>query len=121
MIKLIGLDDTDLSTAIRNLSPLYYKGIRVENELLDGTTHLQIIGDPQPYRIFEVLVNESQAANLSEIYMTGERAKLIVDDKYYTGFTTQPSWERITPRYRDPNRIWYTSSITLSITEEGSI
>ncbi|WP_409229199.1 hypothetical protein [Gudongella sp. SC589] len=121
MIKLVELDGTDLSTAIRNLSPIYYKGIRVENELLDGTTHLQIIGDPQPYRVFEVLVTESQAARLGEIHMTGEKAKLIVDDKYYTGFTTQPSWERITPRYRDQNRIWYTSSITLSITEEGSI
>lgn len=121
MIQLSSITNEKLSEGIRNLSTEQFENITIENKLLDGTTHIQIIGTPAKFLTFEVLANHNQSSDINEAQSIGEKLKLTVDSKYYIGFVSKPSWERFSSRYQNPERIFYTTSIRLDITEEGTI
>ena len=121
MIQLTNLSSEVLSTRIRNLSPMEYDVIMIENKLLDGSMHLQTIGDPQAYKTFEILCNDPQVALINQAWYLGQQLKLIEDDKYYIGFITKPDWQRFNYRHPEPNYRYYTASARINITEEGSI
>ena len=40
MIRLYDLSDNVLSKGIKSLSPILYDGIKIENQLLDGSMHI---------------------------------------------------------------------------------
>ena len=121
MIQLSSIENVKLSEGIRNLSPELYDNITVENKLLDGTKHIQIIGTPAKYLTFEVLANHNQTSAINEAQSIGEKLKLTIDSKYYIGFVNKPTWERFSPRNPNPERVFYTTSLRIDVTEEGSI
>lgn len=121
MIKLYDLSDKELSKGIKSLSPILYDGIQIENKLLDGTSHIQIIGDPQRYVTFEILANQNQVDNINSITSQGGPLKLRVDNKYYIGYCYVSDWQRITIRHANELNRWYTSNIKIMISSEGVI
>lgn len=122
MIYLTNKHNDKLSKGIKDLSPIQYESIQVKNKLLDGSYHIQTIGDPASYIEFVILSNHNQVATISQAQAIGEALKLIVDDKYYIGLLDdRPQWKRITMRYKDADNIYYTSPIRININEVGDI
>lgn len=121
MIKLFDLSDNALSRGIKSLSPILYDGIKIENKLLDGSTHVQTIGTAQQYLTFDILANHNQVNYINNADSIGETLKLIVDDNYYIGFCSVPDWQRVTKRYANETDRVYTTSAKLVISESGVI
>lgn len=122
MILLEDLNNTKLSYGIRDLSPLQYDTIQVKNKLLDGSYHIQTIGEPLKYITFEILSNHNQVDLLNQAEYKGEELRLIIDDKFYVGMLdSKAEWTRLILRRGDPINTLYTAKLQLNISEEGSI
>lgn len=121
MIKLFDLLGNSLSKGIKNISPILYEGIRIENPLLDGTTHIQTIGEAKKYFNFEILADNGQVDGINYANSQGSKLKLVVDDKYYIGFAYVSEWQRITIRHKTESNRWYTSAVKFAINEEGTL
>lgn len=122
MILLEDLNNTKLSYGIRDLSPVMYDTIQIKNKLLDGSNHIQIIGNPMMYFTFEILSNHNQVDLINLAESRGEPLRLIIDDKFYIGMFDSPAeWKMIILRRGDPLNTLYTAKIQLNISEEGSI
>lgn len=122
MILLEDLNNTKLSYGIRDLSPLQYDTIQVKNKLLDGSYHIQTIGEPLKYITFEILSNHNQVDLLNQAEYKGEELRLIIDDKFYVGMLdSKAEWTRLILRRGDPINTLYTATLQLNISEEGSI
>lgn len=121
MIKLYDLSNKELSKGIKNLSPILYESIQIENDLLDGSQHIQTIGTPRKYKTFEILANQNQVDDINSAVSIGQPLKLIVDNKYYVGFCKTSDWQRLTKRYVNETDRYYTNSIKFTISSEGII
>lgn len=121
MIGLFDLQENTLSKGIKSLSPILYDGIKIENKLLDGTLHIQTIGDAQRYFTFELLSNHIQVDLLNSINAQGGRVKAIIDGDYYIGYCYTEDWERITIRHAQESDRYYVTSARFVIWESGVI
>lgn len=110
-----------LSWGLRNVSPLMVESIIVENKLLDGSNHVQTIGDGLRYYQFEILCNEINADLITIAQSQGGLFRLELDEKYFIGYISKPDWERETGREKVKEKRIYASDIKFTITEEGSI
>ncbi len=122
MIRLENSQNKVLSRGIKDISPIQYESIQVKNKLLDGTFHIQTIGDPLKYIEFEILSNHDQVDLINKAEHQGEPLKLILDSKYYKCLLEEkPDWQRITMRYKESKNRYYTAKIRLNINEEGIV
>jgi len=121
LIKLLDLSNKQLSKGIKSLSPVLYDGIKIENTLLDGSLHIQTIGEPQEYINFDVLANHNQVDDINYLNSLGGQLKLIVDDKYYIGHLYVSGWERVTVRHTNELNRLYTSNVKLVISQSGVV
>lgn len=114
MIKLINSNNIDLSIAIKNLSPRQYEPLQVVNNLLDGTLHVQILGEASSYYTFDILASANQVGLIDIARNKGEVIKLLVDsDEISVLIIEKPEWARMTSRQADTRL--YTSSIKAEV------
>ena len=121
MIRLYDLSDNVLSKGIKSLSPILYDGIKIENKLLDGSLHIQTIGEAQRYFTFELLANHVQVDRINSINAQGGRLKVIIDGDYHIGYCYTEDWGRITTRYIDESDRCYITSVRFVIWESGVV
>ncbi len=122
MIRLINLQDKTLSRGIRSLSPMQYDTIQIKNRLLDGSYHVQMIGEPAKSFTFEILSNQDQVNKINIAESIGENLRLIIDDKAYIGLIDKAlNWKRVILRYKDENSTYHTASIKFNIQSEGVV
>jgi len=101
------------------VSPPKYESIQKKNKLLDGSYHIQIIGEPLKYIEFTVIANQYQVEKIDLIETVGERLKLIEYNNAYIGLINEPiKWIRITQGYKDKIRRLFEASIRINIKEE---
>lgn len=122
MILLENLNHVKLSNGIKDLSPIMYDTIHVKNKLIDGSYHIQTIGNPIKYRTFEILSNYNQVDLINLAESKGEPLRLIENDRYYIGMLDDVvDWSRFLHRRSSKSETLYTAKIQLNISEEGSI
>ena len=121
MIKLYKTDGTLLSYAIREMTPMMVDSLMVENRLLDGSIHVQTIGDGYRYYEFELVSNENQIDMITQIQSEGGLFRLELDGSYYIGFIDTPKWKRETVRTLNKEGRLFSTSITFKIKEDGLI
>lgn len=122
MIFLESLEGEKLSYGVRDLSPVLYDSIQVKNKLLDGSYHIQNIGEPMRYFTFEVLANHIQVDLINLAECRSEPFRLIIDDKFYMGLLDEvPDWTRLVLRRNDPLNTFYSAKLRLNVSEEGVI
>ncbi len=122
MIRLENSQNKVLSRGIKDISPIQYESIQVKNKLLDGTYHIQTIGEPLKYIEFEILSNHDQVDLINMAEHQGEPLRLTLDNKHYEGLLEEkPDWQRITMRYKESKYRYYTAKIKLNINEEGIV
>lgn len=122
MITIQRFDGQSLCLGLRNVSPVTYGGITIKNKLLDGSMHIQTIGDPIKYKTFMALANGSHVTMLNLMEARGEPLKLIEDDKYYVGLIDAPiKWDRVSSWYGDKTKERHKGDIKIAIQSEGVI
>lgn len=116
MIELRATNGQVLSLAIRNLSPEKLEGQVVKNRLIDGSYHIQTIGEPSKTREFEILANETQVEKINRAEATGEEIVLQIDETIHRGLIGElPVWTRLTLRHNDPGERRYTSALIINL------
>jgi len=121
MIRLYDLENNLLSKGIKSLSPILYDGIKIENQLLDGSLHIQTIGDPQRYFNFELLANHTQVDVINNINAQGGRLKVVIDGDYYEGYCNTEDWQRITMRHLEESDRYYTTTVKFIVWQSGVV
>lgn len=120
MIYLENFQGKKLSKGIRDLSPIQYDAINIKNRLLDGSYHIQTIGNPSKYVTFDILANHNQVDLINISESRGEELKLLVNLKAYIGILDEALiWSRITARYANLNDVYYIARARLNIIKEG--
>lgn len=122
MIVLQSLTGEVLSLGIRNVTPLYYESIKIKNKLLDGSCHVQTVGDPIKYKDFIALADGDQTEMLNHMEAVGEPLKLIEGSKYYIGMIdAQIKWDRKSGWYADKKWERHQGQIKMNIQSEGVV
>ncbi|QGT99497.1 hypothetical protein SYNTR_0904 [Candidatus Syntrophocurvum alkaliphilum] len=121
-IRIENINQERLSEIVKHVSPIQYKSIKIRNQLLDGSYHTQIIGEPLKSINFKVIANQDQVEKINRLETNGENIKLIEYDRTYIGEIGNPiSWERLTIGYKERNRRLYEGDCILNIVEEGEV
>lgn len=91
--KLYNIND-DLLTDIVEQSIVNLQPIHIINNVLDGSPHIQVIGDPSKNIDIACLIYEPFKTQLDNIYARGEPVKLVKQGKWYKGLITEfGKWE----------------------------
>jgi len=92
-----------------------YEIQEVPNTLLDGTLHIQTVGNPARVCDVSLVVTSVAAKNNIDTYKSLKTpVKVTADGNYYTGtIRGSPKWEKLAPAT-------YKTSFTLIVTEEGA-
>ena len=108
-----------MSVAIFDLIP-DIDGNRIVNVLLDGTMHIQTVGDPLKTVRFDCVSTTNNIDAINQIYFEGEPVRVEFDKKYYTGRIMQKSeWE--VELFGEYDERLYRSEITILVELEGAI
>lgn len=111
-----------LSTAIRNVTPIRFESIRIENKLLDGSLHLQTIGIPLKYITFDILANHTEIELLHHAAAIAEVVELTFEGKKFRGILKDMNEVRISAWSELKHKVFYIANgIRLDIVEEGLI
>jgi|GEM_PF-2396597 len=107
MNQLMTLEGGVLTRIIEDASLVELDSIQIKNRLLDGTFHVQTIGDPQKSVSVSAYVNGIQAKLINQYQASGQSLRLIIDEEVHTGFIDEPiTWGRKTPK-RSSETMWY--------------
>lgn len=120
MIFLKRENGTIITSGIRNLSPLMMDSTIIENKLIDGSTHLQTIGEPAGYYTFDILASHLQTGLINTARATVEPLILVVGDEEIRGFIKNAEWERANNRFHDTDKLFYIAN-GVRFELEGSI
>lgn len=122
MIRIETLEGEVLSEVCKDVSPPKYESIQKKNKLLDGSYHIQIIGNPLKYIEFIVISNQIQVEKIDLLETCGEKIRLIEHERIYTGFIDgQVDWKRQTIGYTNRVRKLYEGRLKIIIQEEGTL
>lgn len=120
MIRIETLDGQVLSKICKEVSPIKYESIVKKNKLLDGSYHIQIIGDPTKYVEFNIIANELQVEKINLMETLGNPIVLIDNDREFIGLIDNKiDWNRITIGYIDRNKRLYEANIKIIETNVG--
>jgi len=115
MNQFLTVSNVVLSENIGKIDPPEYENLEVVNITLDGQPHVQTTGSPLKSIRFDILSTSEQVDQINLLKSQGSRFKLVKGSVVYTGLLLdKPIWNRITTDF-------HTSSIKLSIKEEGAL
>ena len=120
MNRLETLSGDTLTIMCTDISLPLYESIKVENKLLDGSLHIQTIGNPLKKFQVEVVCTKYNAEKISEMTNTVEEIYFFRELKRYRGIIrNQINWAKIETYKGDTTK--YQGEIEFIIFEEGSI
>lgn len=119
MIRLETSTGIILSKILKEVSPIEYSSNRQVNRLLDGSYHVQIIGNPLRKIQGVIISTFNQADLINSLVDQGTPMVLIFLDKKYLGFIDEGiSWKRINFAHGDKDRSLFEGKIMMVIKEE---
>jgi len=115
MAGLYTTTDTLITSHVTSVIP-DYEALEVENRLLDGSFHVQTIGQPARTCAVDLIVTSVTAKNSIDTYKSIKTpVKVTGDGKYYIGtIRGVPQWTKNAPGI-------YQTSFVLLVTEEGTV
>lgn len=122
MIRLETSTGLVLSKILKEVSPIEYSSNKQVNRLLDGSYHVQIIGNPLRKIQGVIISTFNQADLINSLVDQGTPMVLIFLDKKYSVFIDEGiSWKRINFAHGDKDRSLFESKVTMVIKEEMPI
>ena len=119
MIRLERTNGEVLSRILREVSPIRYESIRKVNKLLDGTYHVQIIGQPLMSIDASIISSHNQADELNELIDQGTPLVLIFLDRKYLVYIDEPiQWKRISFAHGNMDKSYFEGKVKMLIKEE---
>ena len=119
MIRLETSTGIILSKILKEVSPIEYSSNRQVNRLLDGSYHVQIIGNPLRKIQGVIISTFNQVEMLNSLVDQGTPMVLIFLDKKYLGFIDEGiSWKRINFAHGDKDRSLFEGKFMMVIKEE---
>lgn len=119
MIRLETMEGMVLSRVVREVSPISYTSNKQVNRLLDGTYHVQVIG--QALRRIEGIVISShvQAEKINEYIDQGTPLYFMFSDKKYLVYIEEPiNWTRINFAHGNKHKSYFEGQTLMIIKEE---
>ncbi|CAK7037868.1 hypothetical protein [Tissierella sp.] len=120
MIRIETLEGLVLSKVCKEVSPPKYESIFKKNKLLDGSYHIQIIGEPIKYIEFNVISNQIQIEKIDLMEAIGEHLRLIEHERIFIGLIdNKVDWKRLTIGYVNREKRLYEGNIKIIVTDVG--
>lgn len=122
MIKLETTNGQALSKILREVSPISYSSNRQVNRLLDGTYHVQVIGNPLKSMTGNIISSYEQAEILNSLIDQGVPLVLIFLDKKYLIYIDEAiKWTRINFAHGHKDKSYFKGDVLMIIKEEMSV
>jgi hypothetical protein len=119
MIRLETSTGEALSKIVKELSPTIYSSNKQVNRLLDGSYHVQIIGNPMKSMEGTIVSTLNQAEILNHLIDQGTPIILTILNKQYLVYIDEGiTWKRISYAQGDKDRSLFEGKITMIIEEE---
>jgi hypothetical protein len=119
MDKLLDINNNVLSIGILDFIPSL-KGHRIQRNLLDGTVHVQTIGEGRKEVSFVFYGYVTNCVTVNDLYFEGVKVKLHFDDTLYIGvLVTPPEWQETVNG--DKSIRILESPFTMTVEEESLI
>lgn len=119
MKNLQTTDGVLLSKILKEVSPIIYESNRQVNKLLDGSYHVQIIGEPLKRKEAVILSTYSQVEQLNRLIDKGSPLILKNLDERYLVYIEKPiSWKRLNFGHGDKNKSYFEGVIIMLLENE---
>ncbi len=119
MIRLETISGDVLSKILKEVSPVKYESNKKVNRLLDGTYHVQIIGQPLMSLEGTILSSHKQAEKLNKLIDQGTPLIFIfLDKKYVVYIDEEISWKRISFAHGNRDKSYFEGNLAMLIKEE---
>lgn len=114
MMQIKNNDGDVLTRNIKYASPLLIMSNKVVNRLIDGTSHIQVIGEPTKYFDLEIRSTKAQAEIISLMVANGDMIHFEFGEVEYNGYILEDvDWQLI----GSPSADWYVASVRLIVVE----
>ena len=118
MIRLETISGDVLSKILKDVSPVKYESNKMVNRLLDGTYHVQIIGQPSMSLEGKILSSHIQAEKLNQLIDQGAPLVFTFLDKKYIVFVDEKiSWQRISFAHGNRDKSYFEGKLAMLIKE----
>lgn len=119
MIKLETTDGVLLSKILKEVSPTIYSSNKQINRLLDGTYHVQIIGESLKSKEATIISSYNQSERLNEIIDKGTPVVLFFLDKKFVVYINDAiDWKRINFAHGNKDNSYFEGKVLMTIKEE---
>ncbi len=115
--RVENLQEEVLTEAIYNLIPVL-DGHKIRNKLLDGTLHIQTIGNPLKLVSLKIVSNGAGVEKINNAEFIGEPLKIFYDGDYYIGMIDSiKEWQE--ELFGEKDTRLYSTNIIVAVSEEG--
>lgn len=122
MVRLESIQGEPLTRIIREVTPMKYQSNKQVNRLLDGTYHVQIIGEPIKTIDAVAIASFKQAERLNSMIDQGTLLALVHSNKKYLGYINEAiDWKKINYGNRDPDKSFCEGKFSMIIKEEAEL
>jgi hypothetical protein len=119
MIRLETSSGIVLSKILKDVSPITYSSNKQVNRLLDGSFHVQILGNPLRRMEGTIISTFNQAEMLNSLVDQGTPLLLtFLNKKYMVYIDESISWERINFAHGDMDKSLFQGKLKIVIKEE---
>lgn len=119
MIRLETSSGIVLSKILKDVSPITYSSNEQVNRLLDGSFHVQILGNPLRRMEGTIISTFNQAEMLNSLVDQGTPLLLtFLNKKYMVYIDESISWERINFAHGDMDKSLFQGKLKIVIKEE---
>lgn len=119
MDRVEDLAENILSIAIYDLIPSL-SGHKIKNKLLDGTMHIQTVGDPLSLVSFTIVADGYNMKLINQMDFIGQDIKVFYDNKFYVGLIDSLSnWQE--QMFGEVDTRLYSATITIVVSGDGTI
>ncbi|MDY0235059.1 MAG: hypothetical protein RBR71_03485 [Gudongella sp.] len=119
MNKLVDIDNNLITREISNVL-VSFDTLKIKNRLLDGTYHIQTVGEPIKVIIISCNMQEEGKLRIDDAYNIDKPIKLNWYGKYYIGLISDPPSMSIFLKGSDAKRR-HAGDIKIMISSEGVI
>lgn len=122
MVRLENIQGEPLARIIREVSPMKYQSNKQMNRLLDGTFHVQIIGEPIKTIDAMAVASFTQAEQLNAMVDQGTLLALVHNNKKYLGYINEEiDWKKLNYGNGDPDKCFCEGKFSMIVKEEAAL
>jgi hypothetical protein len=119
VVRLESIEGENLSRFLREVSPMKYQSNKQVNKLLDGTYHVQIIGEPMKTIDAVVIASFNQAERLNFQIDQGSPLVLFLYNKKYLVYINEAiDWKKLNYGNGDPSKSFCEGKFSMIVKEE---